>query len=41
LSDGFVVEYASYDGVEWTFEVSPEDARERLLLKVEEEPTII
>ena len=41
LSDGFIIEYASYDGIEWTFEVSPEDARERLLLKLEEAPAII
>jgi len=41
LSDGFVVEYTSYDGVESTFEVSPEDAREQLLLKLEEDPAII
>ena len=41
LSDGFIVEYTSYDGIEWTFEVSPEDAREKLLLKLEEEPAII
>jgi hypothetical protein len=41
LSDGFVVEYTSYDGVDSTFEVSPEDARERLLLKLEEDPAII
>ena len=34
LSDGFVIEYASDDGIEWTFEVSPEDAREKLLLKL-------
>jgi hypothetical protein len=41
LDDGFIIEYVSYDGVESTFEVSPEDAREKLLLKVEEEPSII
>lgn len=34
LSDGFLVEYVSADGVEWTFEVSPDEARERLLLKL-------
>jgi hypothetical protein len=38
LSDGFLVEYASYDGTEWTFEVSPDDAQEKLLLKLAEEP---
>lgn len=37
MSDGFLVEYLSVDGVEGRFEVSPADARDRLLLKLANE----
>src|SRR5207247_532575 len=33
LRDGFSIEYASFDGTEWTFEVSAKQAEEILLLK--------
>ena len=33
LARGFLVHYASFDGSEWSFEVSREDAEEKLLLK--------
>lgn len=34
LADGFVVEYSDFNGTDWTLNVSPEDAAEKLLLKV-------
>ena len=36
LREGFSVDYASFNGTEWTFEVSAEDARNRLFLKIGE-----
>ncbi len=35
LANGFSVDYAGTDETEWTFEVSAEDAAEKLLLKLE------
>jgi hypothetical protein len=34
LLDGFTVNYADFGGTEWTLKVSPEDAIEKLLLKI-------
>jgi hypothetical protein len=34
LTDGFTVVYTATDGAEWTFDVSAQDAGEKLLLKV-------
>ena len=33
LAGGFIVDYASFDGTQWTFEISRGDAEQKLLLK--------